>query len=174
MKNIKLFCDFTAKIFGWGKIFFVNCDNKLIVNFKTLTVMKARFKSLVVFFVGLFSVLSMACYATNQHGETKGKSKKQKIQYIRMHGRVTKVPKADPSVYLDIKGESLYFADQNHEDYVPSMQAWDRVAKFDPKVGYVITASSAKEANMSEKLYNILKEYCKKGNKSVEYILNMH
>lgn len=167
------FVNLVTKNLG-GEINFVTCDNNHIINLKTLTIMRTKFNVLVVFFVGLFSVLSMVSYATISQDEKMGKPKKQKTQYVRLlGGQTTKVPKADPSVYLDIKGGSLCFHDPKHEDYVASIQAWDRIAKFDPKVGYVVTASSAKEANMSEKLYNMIKEYCEKGNKSVEYILRM-
>ena len=173
-KNNYFFVNFVAKNLGGGEINFVTCDNNHIINFKTLTIMRTKFNVLVVFFVGLFSVLSMVSYATISQDEKMGKPKKQKTQYVRLlGGQKTKVPKADPSVYLDIKGGSLCFNDPKHEDYVASIQAWDRIAKFDPKVGYLVTASSAKEANMSEKLYNLIKEYCEKGNKSVEYILRM-
>lgn len=125
---------------------------------------------LMLMLVGLVSICPEPVWAASCKV---GKERKQNCKEIQYIGS-TRVPKASPKVYLKLKKGRLNLTKSELPDFQVSWQAFDRIVKLEAKVGYVITAKSAKEVNMSEELFRQLTEHCEKGNAMISYIYNFH
>ena len=72
-------------------------------------------------------------------------------------------------VYLELYGNNLVHGDREHRDYAITVQAKDRVTlKFDKKVGFIVLEKTAKEANMSERLFELVKQYYDRSNEAMK------
>lgn len=81
----------------------------------------------------------------------------------------TGVIRPSKDVYLELYGNNLVHGDREHRDYAITVQAKDRVTlKFDKKVGFIVLEKTAKEANMSERLFELVKQYYDRANEAMK------
>ena len=81
----------------------------------------------------------------------------------------TGVIRPSKDVYLELYGNNLVHGDREHRDYAITVQAKDRVTlKFDKKLGFIVLEKTAKEANMSERLFELVKQYYDKSNEAMK------
>ena len=81
----------------------------------------------------------------------------------------TGVIRPSKDVYLQLYGNNLVHGDREHRDYAITVQAKDRVTiKFDKKVGFIVLEKTAKEANMSERLFELVKQYYDRANEAMK------
>lgn len=81
----------------------------------------------------------------------------------------TGVIRPSKDVYLELYGNNLVHGDREHRDYAITVQAKDRVTiKFDKKIGFVILEKTAEEANMSERLFELIKQYYDRANEAMK------
>ena len=112
--------------------------------------------------VWLFTAaLLVSCAATS-----KAKVEEKKVgEEIGMTG----VIRPSKDVYLELRGNNLVHNDKLHSDYAITVQAKDRVTvKFDKKVGFIVLEKTAKEANMSERLFELVKQYYDRANEAMK------
>ena len=112
---------------------------------------KFNFSMLIAVSLLLVSLLS-GCAATS-----KAKVEEKKVgEVIGMTG----VIRPSKDVYLELHGNNLVHNDKTNRDYAITVQAKDRVTlKFDNKIGFIVLEKTAKEANMSERLFELVKQY---------------
>lgn len=114
------------------------------------------------FTVGLFaSVILSGCAATS-----KSEVEEKKVgEVIGMTG----VIRPSKDVYLELHGNNLVHNDKTNRDYAITVQAQDRVTlKFDKKIGFIVLEKTAKEANMSERLFELVKQYYDRSNEAMK------
>lgn len=123
---------------------------------------KFNFSMLIAVSLLLVSLLS-GCAATS-----KSEVEEKKVgEVIGMTG----VIRPSKDVYLELHGNNLVHNDKTNRDYAITVQAQDRVTlKFDKKVGFIVLEKTAKEANMSEELYQQLVEENEKHNEYLRKI----
>ena len=93
------------------------------------------------------------------------------IEVVYVDGEKTVIPKADKNEYLELsEGGAFALTDRNHRDYEVSLQAKERIMRWNEKNGYYLNKKSAKDANMSEELYQAVKKWAEKNNKYIENI----
>ena len=81
----------------------------------------------------------------------------------------TGVIRPSKDVYLELYGNNLVHGDREHRDYAITVQAKDRVTlKFDKKIGFIVLEKTAKEANMSERLFELVKQYYDRSNEAMK------
>lgn len=81
----------------------------------------------------------------------------------------TGVIRPSKDVYLELYGNNLVHGDREHRDYAITVQAKDRVTlKFDKKIGFIVLEKTAKEANMSERLFELVKQYYDRANEAMK------
>ena len=121
---------------------------------------KFNFSMLIAVSLLLVSLLS-GCAATS-----KAKVEEKKVgEEIGMTG----VIRPSKDVYLELHGNNLVHNDKTNRDYAITVQAEDRVTlKFDKKVGFIVLEKTAKEANMSERLFELVKQYYDRANEAMK------
>ena len=121
---------------------------------------KFNFSMLIAVSLLLVSLLS-GCAATS-----KVEVKEKKVgEVIGMTG----VIRPSKDVYLELHGNNLVHNDKTNRDYAITVQAEDRVTlKFDKKVGFIVLEKTAKEANMSERLFELVKQYYDRANEAMK------
>ncbi len=93
------------------------------------------------------------------------------IEVVYVDGEKTVIPKADKNEYLELsEGGAFALTDRNHRDYEVSLQAKERIMRWNEKNGYYLNKKSAEDANMSEELYQAVKKWAEKNNKYIENI----
>ena len=121
-------------------------------------------KILTLFTIILVST-SFTAFAADQKEKKAKKPKKERVQYIGTTG----VPKAAPDVFLSLNGGIFTLNDETSPSYAVSWQAYDRLPKkFDAKIGWVVTAKSGAEINMSEELFQCLLKDVEKSNDAIK------
>lgn len=121
---------------------------------------KFNFSMLIAVSLLLVSLLS-GCAATSKV-EVEEKKVGEKIG-------TTGVIRPSKDVYLELQGNNLVHNDKLHSDYAITVQAKDRVTvKFDKKVGFIVLEKTAKEANMSERLFELVKQYYDRANEAMK------
>ena len=82
---------------------------------------------------------------------------------------MTGVIRPSKDVYLELHGNNLVHNDKTNRDYAITVQAQDRVTiKFDKKIGFIVLEKTAKEANMSERLFELVKQYYDRANEAMK------
>lgn len=121
---------------------------------------KFNFSMLIAVSLLLVSLLS-GCAATS-----KSEVEEKKVgEVIGMTG----VIRPSKDVYLELHGNNLVHNDKTNRDYAITVQAEDRVTlKFDKKIGFIVLEKTAKEANMSERLFELVKQYYDKSNEAMK------
>lgn len=121
---------------------------------------KFNFSMLIAVSLLLVSLLS-GCAATS-----KSEVEEKKVgEVIGMTG----VIRPSKDVYLELHGNNLVHNDKTNRDYAITVQAQDRVTlKFDKKVGFIVLEKTAKEANMSERLFELVKQYYDRANEAMK------
>ena len=121
---------------------------------------KFNFSMLIAVSLLLVSLLS-GCAATSKV-EVEEKKVGEKIG-------TTGVIRPSKDVYLELHGNNLVHNDKTNRDYAITVQAKDRVTvKFDKKVGFIVLEKTAKEANMSERLFELVKQYYDRANEAMK------
>ena len=121
---------------------------------------KFNFSMLIAVSLLLVSLLS-GCAATSKV-EVEEKKVGEKIG-------TTGVIRPSKDVYLELHGNNLVHNDKTNRDYAITVQAEDRVTlKFDKKIGYIVLEKTAKEANMSERLFELVKQYYDRANEAMK------
>lgn len=112
--------------------------------------------------VGLcIATLLVGCVVTSK-SEVEEKKVGEKIG-------TTGVIRPSKDVYLELHGNNLVHGDREHRDYAITVQAKDRVTlKFDKKLGFIVLEKTAKEANMSERLFELVKQYYDRSNEAMK------
>ena len=121
---------------------------------------KFNFSMLIAVSLLLVSLLS-GCAATS-----KSEVEEKKVgEVIGMTG----VIRPSKDVYLELHGNNLVHNDKTNRDYAITVQAQDRVTiKFDKKIGFIVLEKTAKEANMSERLFELVKQYYDRANEAMK------
>ena len=121
---------------------------------------KFNFSMLIAVSLLLVSLLS-GCAATS-----KSEVEEKKVgEVIGMTG----VIRPSKDVYLELHGNNLVHNDKTNRDYAITVQAQDRVTlKFDKKIGFIVLEKTAEEANMSERLFELVKQYYDKANEAMK------
>ena len=121
---------------------------------------KFNFSMLIAVSLLLVSLLS-GCAATS-----KSEVEEKKVgEVIGMTG----VIRPSKDVYLELHGNNLVHTDKTNRDYAITVQAQDRVTlKFDKKIGFIVLEKTAKEANMSERLFELVKQYYDRANEAMK------
>ena len=133
--------------------------------------MKRLLKVILPLIIGLFMVTPSASYAADQKEKKAKKPKKERVQYIGTTG----VPKAAPDVFLSLNGGIYTNHDKTNPSYAVCVQAYDRLPKkFDAKIGWVVTAKSGAEINMSEELFQHLLKEVEKSNAAIKHYTNYY
>ena len=121
---------------------------------------KFNFSMLIAVSLLLASLLS-GCAATSKV-EVEEKKVGEKIG-------TTGVIRPSKDVYLELHGNNLVHNDKTNRDYAITVQAQDRVTlKFDKKIGFIVLEKTAKEANMSERLFELVKQYYDRANEAMK------
>ena len=121
---------------------------------------KFNFSMLIAVSLLLVSLLS-GCAATS-----KAKVEEKKVGEVI---GTTGVIRPSKDVYLELYGNNLVHGDREHRDYAITVQAKDRVTlKFDKKIGFIVLEKTAKEANMSERLFELVKQYYDRSNEAMK------
>ena len=120
---------------------------------------KFNFSMLIAVSLLLVSLLS-GCAATS-----KVEVEEKKVgEVIGMTG----VIRPSKDVYLELHGNNLVHNAKTNRDYAITVQAQDRVTiKFDKKIGFIVLEKTAKEANMSERLFELVKQYYDRANEAM-------
>ena len=127
--------------------------------------MRAKFNAIMLIAVGLLFATTFTALAADQKEKKAKKPKKERVQYIGTTG----VPKADPDVFLSLNGGIFTLTDKTSPSYAVCTQADDRLPKkFDGKIGWVVTAKSGAEINMSEELFQCLLKEVEKNNNALK------
>ena len=121
---------------------------------------KFNFSMLIAVSLLLVSLLS-GCAATS----------KAKVEEKKVGEKIgtTGVIRPSKDVYLELHGNNLVHNDKTNRDNAITVQAEDRVTlKFDKKVGFIVLEKTAKEANMSERLFELVKQYYDRANEAMK------
>lgn len=136
--------------------------------------MKTKFNYIMLIAVGLLFATAFTALAADKKAKKKNNIE---IAGITPSGEVWKkeVDKADKDAYLEMsEGGVFTLHDTNNPDLEVCLQARDRLLRWSKKRGWYLTKKSAKEANMSEELYENIRKQMEKNIDYIDYIKKLH
>ncbi len=134
--------------------------------------MRAKFNYIILITVALLFATPFTAFAADKKAKKKNKNE---IVGITPSGEVWKVEVSDKDEYLELsKGGVFTLHDTNNPDLAVCWQAYNRLLRWSEEKGWYLTKDSAKAANMSEELYEIIKKQMQKNIDYIEHVKKLH